>query len=342
MINIYVIRSEHLQNRWKSIDITLNKIGNLIQSQNMKYKVINIVSPTVGEIEQNIADYNNQIDLKEEIEDEDFKKLQNKFNLAQLSNLLKHKKAYNFIKNSNNKHNLIIEDDVLLPEEHNDNFSNCLKLLNNIEYDILFTCISNNNENAKKINIELSTVHFKVLPTKSSYFLTAEMASKLYDYLTIIRFTIKTSLAKYVYDNKNNLQSYILNKHTFIEGSKLGTFSSVVNPTNFQIQNNHYIQMIEFYNTYDKDNTVFEKALDHFNKFGKGNPEFSHLMGLLYYKTNDHNKALEYMKDAVFHFKKKEGYIPQFNEILNNCINMHKFCQDDIKDCFTKSSIYSP
>ncbi len=88
MINIYVIKSEHLQNRWKSIDITVNKIGNLIQLQKMKYSVINITSPTVEEIEKNIADYNNQINLTEEVEDEDFKKLQSKFNLAQLSNLL--------------------------------------------------------------------------------------------------------------------------------------------------------------------------------------------------------------------------------------------------------------
>jgi GR25 family glycosyltransferase involved in LPS biosynthesis len=342
MINIYVIRSEHLQNRWKSIDMTINKIVNLIQSQKMKYNIINITSPSVEDIEKNIADYNNQINLTEEIEDEDFKKLQSKFNLAQLSNLLKHKKAYDFIKKSNNKHNLIIEDDVLLPDDHNENFSNFLKLLNTIEYDILFTCISNNNEKAKKINIELSTVHFKILPTKSSYFLTSEMASKLYDYLSTIRFTIKTSLSKYVYDNRNDLQSYVLNKHTFIEGSKLGVFSSVVNPSNFQIQNSNYMKMIEYYNKFDDDNSIFEKIVDHFNEFGKGNPEFLHLMGLIYYKKNDYNKALEYIKDAVFQFKKKEGYIPQFNEILNNCINMCKYCQDDIKDCFNKSSIYCP
>lgn len=342
MINIYVIKSNHLQNRWKSIDITVNKVGNLIQSQKMKFSVINITSPTIEDIEKNIADYNSQINLTEEIADEDFKKLQSKFNLAQLSNLLKHKKAYELIKNSNNKHNLIIEDDVLLPDEHYDNFNNCLKLLNNIEYDILFTCVSNNNEQAKKINVELSTVHFKVLPTKSSYFLTPNMASKLYEYLTVIRFTIKGSLAKYVYDNRNELQTYILNKHTFVEGSKMGVFSSVVNPSNFQIQNSNYMQMIDYYNTYDSDNSVFDKALEHYNKTGKGNPEFLHLIGLMYYKKNDYNKAMEYIKEAVFQFKKKEGYIPQFNEILNNSINMYKFCQDDVKDCFTKLSIYSP
>lgn len=305
MINIYVIRSEHLQYRWKSIDKTINRIGNLIQSQNMKYTVINIISPTFEEIEKNIKDYNNKIDLTEEIEDEDFKKLRSKFNLAQLSNLFKHKKAYDLIKTSNNKHNLIIEDDVLLPDDHYDNFTNFLKLLNTIEYDILFMCISNNNEKAKKVYIELSTVHFKCLPTKSSYFLTPEMASKLDDYLTTVRFTIKTSLSKFVYDHKNELQSYILNKHTFIEGSKLGVFYSVVNTTNVQLQNNNYFEMINLYKKYEEDNSTFEEALEHFNKYGKENSDYLHLMGLIYYKKNDYNKALEYIKEAVFHFKKK-------------------------------------
>jgi tetratricopeptide (TPR) repeat protein len=341
MINIYVIKSNHLQNRWKSIDITINKVGNIINSNKMNYNVINITSPSVEEIEKNIGNYNSLINLTDEIEDEDFKKLQSKFNLAQLSNLLKHKNAYELIKKTNNTHNLIIEDDVLLSDEYFENFNDFLKLLKNIQYDILFTCISNNNQKAKKINIELSTIHFKVLPLKSSYFITPEMASKLYDYLNVIRFTIKISLSKFIYDNKNDLQSYILNKHTFIEGSKIGFFSSVVNPSNFQIQNNHYMQLIEYYNKYDDDNSNFEKALDHCNKYGKENPEILHLVGLLYYKRNDYNKAAEYIKNAVFQLKKKEGYIPQFNEILNNSINMFKFSQDDIKDCFNKSSIYS-
>ena len=42
MINIYVIKSNHLQNRWKSIDITINKIGNIINSNKMNYNVIKI------------------------------------------------------------------------------------------------------------------------------------------------------------------------------------------------------------------------------------------------------------------------------------------------------------
>jgi GR25 family glycosyltransferase involved in LPS biosynthesis len=340
MINIYIIKSDHLPVRSKSIDVTVNKLRNLMSALNIKSNAIIIKSPTIQEIENNINEYNNSIDLTEEFEDEDFKKLQSKFNLAQLSNLLKHKTAYELIKKSNNKHNLIIEDDVLLPEDYITNFNDCLKLLNNIEYDILFTCISNNNQKAKRLDIELSTINFKVLLTKSSYFITSTMASKLFDYLKIIRLTIKNSLSKFIYDNRDEIQSYILNKHTLLEGSKFGIFSSTVNPSNVQIQNGNYADMIEIYNKFESDHSLFNSGLEHYNKYGKNNPEYEHLIGLMYYKLNNYNKALEHLKEAVLSFKKKEGHVPVFNEILNNCINMHKYCQNDINNCFDKPSIY--
>jgi len=342
MINIYVIKSVHLPMRAKSIDITVNKIRNIMKTQKIDSHIAYITSPTVEDIQANIAEYNKNIDLTEEIEDEDFKKLQTKFNLAQISNLIKHKKAYELIKNSTNKHNLILEDDVILLDDFVNNFNDFLKLLNKIEYDILFTCVSNNNNTTinKRLDIELSTINFKILFAKSSYILTPATAEKLYNYLSTIRFTIKTSLSKYIYDNRNDLQSYVLNKHTLLEGSKLGVFSSMVNPANQQLQNNKYVEMVNLYNKYDTDETIFEDILDFHNKHGKTNPEFQHLIGLMYYKKNDYNKALEYLQDAVINLKKNEGYVPVFNEILNNCINMHKFCQDDIKECFTKPGIY--
>lgn len=340
MINIYVIKSEHLPNRSKSIDITINRLCNLMKTQKINSNINYITTPTMEEIQKDIVEYNKQIDLTENIEDEDFKKLQNKFNLAQISNLAKHKKAYELIKNTTNKHNLIIEDDVILLDDFINNFNDFLKLLNKIEYDILFTCISNNNNTDKRLDIELSTINFKILLSKSSYFLTPATAEKLYNYLSTIRFTIKNSLSKYIYDNKDNLQSYVLNKHTLLEGSKLGFFISTVNPTNQQLQNNKYIEMINLYNKYDSGEVKFEDILDFHTKHGKNNPEFLHLIGLIYYKKNDYNKALEYIQDAVINMKKIEGYIPVFNEILNNCINMHKYCQDDINECFKKPGIY--
>ena len=49
---------------------------------------------------------------------------------------------------------------------------------------------------------------------------------------------MKLSLSKFIFDNKENIKSYILNKHTIFEGSKIGIFPTSVNTNNYLIQNN--------------------------------------------------------------------------------------------------------
>jgi hypothetical protein len=345
-IDIYVIKSEHLIQRKKGIELTLNKIKTSMKTNNFDVNIIYITSPTDKDIETNINDYNSKINLTDEINDNDFKQEQTKFNLAQLSNLYKHKKAYEMIKTGTTKHNFIVEDDIILIDTYINNFNECLGLIKKMEYDILFTCISNNNSTGK-INIELSTINYKILMMKSSYFINKETANKLYNYLDIVRFPIRISISKFIDENKNTIKSYILTKHTIFEGSKLGTYSSSTKTSNFLIQNNYYIEIInilkEIENTTDENesNKLIEKGINHCRTYGNDNPEFQHILGLIFYKKNRFSESLETMKTAIYSFKKNEGYVPQFNEILNNCINMHKFCQTDIENCFTKQSIYS-
>jgi GR25 family glycosyltransferase involved in LPS biosynthesis len=346
-IDIYVIKSENLIQRKKGIELTLNKLKTIMKKSSYDVNIIYITSPTDKEIELNLSEYNNKINLKDEIEDNDFKQEQTKFNLAQISNLYKHRKAYEMINNSMAKHNFIIEDDIILLDEYINNFSECLELIKRIEYDILFTCISNNTSTGK-INIELTTTLYKILIMKSSYFINKDTAKKLYDYLDIIRFPIRISISKYIYDNKNTIKSYILNKHTLFEGSKLGIYSSTTKTSNFLIQNNYYIDMINILkelendNNKDENNEIINKGIKHCKLYGNDNPEFQHLLGLMFYKKNRFLESLETMKSSIYSFKKNEGFVPQFNEILNNCINMHKYCQTDIEECFNKPSIYSP
>jgi predicted nucleic-acid-binding protein len=74
--------------------------------------------------------------------------------------------------------------------------------------------------------------------------------------------------------------------------------------------------------------------------YGKDNPDFLHIVGLIYFKNKNYKEALEFLKLAVINFKKNEGYMVQFNEILNNCINIYQLYQEDIKDCFNKKGLY--
>lgn len=335
-IDIYVIKSEHLKKRCEMLPQTLETIQSIMRKNKFIVKIIEITSPTITEIENDLEKYNMNINLNnEDIKDEDFKKAQTKFSLAQLSNLYKHRKAYEMIKNSTIKHNYIIEDDIILLNEYVNNFIDFIKLLPTIEYDIILTCLSNNAEK-KKIDIIPSTVIFKQLLTKSSYMITPSIGEKLYNYLNIIRFPMKLSLSKFIYDNKDTINSYILNKHTLFEGSKLGLFTTSVNGSNNLIQNNCYINFLEMAK---KDSNLNEIEI-YYNTYGKNNPDFQHIMGLVYYKYNKLYEATEMLKSAVINFKNQDGYIVQYNEIINNCINIYKYYQDDIKDCLIKKGIY--
>jgi len=123
--------------------------------------IFTITTPTIKDVEDNIAEFNKMINLNpDEIHDNDFKNLQTKFNLAQLSNLYKHKRAYEMIKNSSTKHNLIIEDDIILLPEHTNNFKDFMKKLSTYEYDILLMSVSTNNE-SEPMDIVMSTLYLK-------------------------------------------------------------------------------------------------------------------------------------------------------------------------------------
>ena len=336
-IDIYVIKSEHLKQRCRVLEKTLDVLCELMKNHNYNIKVINIKTPTDEDIETNLQEYDKKINLNnDDITDPDFKKAQVKFNIPQLSNLHKHIHAYDIIKRSKTKHNFIIEDDIILLDEHKNNFNDFLKLLKTIEYDILLTCLSINDDRAK-LNIIPIFNYFKILLTKNSYFITPKTANDLYEYLSVIRFPMKLSLSKFIYDNKNTLKAYIINKHTIFEGSKLGIFTTSVNMNNYLIQNNNYITLINMMNNNETD---LDKVYKHYMNYGKDNPDFLHIVGLIYFKNKNYKEALELLKLAVINFKKNEGYMVQFNEILNNCINIYQLYQDDIKDCFNKKGLY--
>ena len=335
-IDIYVIKSEHLTLRNKMLISTMNIIINMMKTNDYNVNVINITKPSIEDIETNLSDYDKKINLNsDDITDPDFKAAQVKFNLAQLSNLHKHICAYEKIKTSKTKHNFIIEDDIILLDEYKNNFNDFLKILKTINYDILLTCLSMNDNN--KINIVPVINYFKILLTKNSYLITPSTAEKLYDYMSVIRFPIKLSLSKFIFDNKDTLKSYLLNKHTIFEGSKIGIFPTTVNTHNYLLQNNSYITLANMINNNETD---LNKAYKHYMDYGRDNADFQHMLGILYYKNKKYKEASDMLKLAVINFKKNEGYMIQYNEIINNCINVYQLYQDDIKDCFNKKGLY--
>lgn len=341
-INIYIITSEHLKNRFNHLNVQIVKLKALLDKHDFNYNFIQINNPSNKDIEKNLDKFKERVILnKDEIEDNDFKNLITPLNTNQLSNFSKQHKALEIIKDSSCNLNYIIEDDIMIVDEFINNFSSLLEKIKTLDYDLLFTsvAINDNSPNEKFLN---SYNYFKILIAKSSYFISKNCAIKLYHYLEKIRFNFKLNISYFIHENRDTIKSFIYNKNLLFEGSKIGIFYTSVNSNNFLYQNGEYIKLTQLIgnNEYIEDSIVKE-AENIYNTSGKNNSDFQHTLGLIYYKNKDYKKAKSILIEAVINLKKNDGFISQHSEILNNCINMHQFEQSDIENVLKLDGIYS-
>jgi len=340
-INIYIITSDHLKLRFNSLNQQITKIKEILDQTNYNYNFHQINNPSSIDIEKNLEKYKEIVSLKkEEIDDDDFKNQVIPINTCQISNITKHLKAYELIKNSNDTYHFIIEDDIILIDEFIENIKTLFIKIKETDFDLILSGIAiNQNDDFKFLN---SYNYFKVLISKSSYFISKNCASKLIQFMDKYRFTMKLSLSYFIWKNKDFIKTYVSNKNLFFEGSKIGIFSTSINNNNFLYQNGEFVKLINLIgdNDYIDDDTI-KKAEIIYNNAGKNNPDFLHTLGLAYYKNKNYKKAKDTLIDAVFNLKKNDGFICQHNEILNNCINMHQYEQSDIENALKLQGIYS-
>jgi len=340
-IDIYIITSDHLKLRFNNLNQQILKLKMLLDQKNFNYTFHQINNPTSNDIEKSLDKYKEKVDLnKDNITDDDFKNMIVPINTNQLSNISKQIKALELIKNSDNSYHFIIEDDIMIIDDFTNNFLQFLDELKKIEYDLIFTAVSiNQSGDMKFLN---SYDYFKVLIAKSSYFISKNCAVKLLEYMEKIRFNYKLNLSYFIWQNKDNLKSFVLNKNLLFEGSKIGLFTTSLNNNNFLYQNGEYVKLTQLIGDSEHlSNDIIEKAEIIYNNSGKNNPDFQHTLGLAYYKNKNYKKAKETLIEAVNNLKKNDGFICQHNETLNNCINMHQFEQSDIENVLKLSGIYS-
>ncbi len=340
-INIYIITSDNLKLRFNNLNQQIGKLKEILENANFNFNFHQINNPSNSEIEKNIDKYKDIVVLKkEEIEDDDFKNQIIPINTCQISNIAKHLKAYELIKNSDDKYHFIIEDDIIIIDEFINNIKTLLNKIKTTEYDFIFTGIAINQEGELKLINSFN--YFKVLISKCSYFISKDCAIKMIDFLAKFRFPMKLSLSYFIWQNKDTIKSFVSNKNLFFEGSKIGIFTSSINNNNFLYQNGEFVKLTQLIgdNEYVSDD-IIKKAEEIYNNAGKNNPDFLHTLGLAHYKNKNYKKAKETLIEAVLALKKNDGFICQHNEVLNNCINMHQFEQSDIENALKLPGIYS-
>lgn len=348
-LNVFVVYSPHLENRANHINSTIDFIKNTSEKAGFVFNVNIIVDPSREYIDKNIELFKNRInyDKYPSVSDinKEFNSMIQILNPSQISNIEKHRGIYKHIMDqSEDDIYMIIEDDVVIGKEY---IYNIEKLFNNLKdktfednWDILFTCLPSMKQEGK-MKLEYIKDSYTTLICKSSYFIKPSLCKDLYKYTEVLKFTLKNSFARFFYENPH-INAMYLNKHTFLEASKIGIVPSSVNPNNFLFQNNQFILLTEI----SKLPVIKEDDLKEANKLFEiakqtDSADILHIMGIIHYKYKDYNKAKEYMSAAVDNLKKNKGYLQQNSEILNNCINMYQYEQENLEEYIKTTPKYS-
>ena len=338
-INIIVIYTKSLNNRTQYINSTLTFLKNLFEKYNIIVDIIIIDNPNYDDILNDIEKYNKRVNY-DKIENCEYNNHIIPLNPNQISNIEKQRNA--LLKVTNEEYNLIIEDDVIISKDYIDNIELLIKNINILDnIDILITSdfIYNENKNVELISFK---EYDKILLSKSSYFINKKTADKLIQGTDVFKYDYKVFLTKFLKENNDNIDIKILNKCTFLEGSKVGIFGTSLKNKNFLSQNSQYIELAKLVNFNILDDKIIQNATNIYKSLENlENPEIDHMYGLLYYKSNDINNAKHYLNKAIFNIKKNNNYCSKSNEILNNAINIYKLDQEYFDECIKFKSKYS-
>lgn len=320
-------------------------IKRLAEEKQMTVNIKIITDPTKEDIEHNVEEHNKRVKYDKEegvYADNQFNQTINVLNTHQISNIEKHRILYNHIQKEDELH-FVIEDDVLVGEDYIQNIKELFdQLANNklSDWDILFTCLSDVDNGS--LNLRNSRDNYKLLLSKSSFFIRPHIAKQLAQYLEVYRYTLKNAISKFIWDNKS-VKSRVLNKHTFLEGSKMGLFTTSINNSNFLYQNSSFMELARI----AANETITDDMVTQAEKIYKtleklDNPDVLHTMGILYYKRKDYENAKKYMTESCEKIQSGFGYLSKSSEILNNAINIYQYDQMYLEECKTKQSKYSP
>ena len=354
-LNIYLVYSEELENRRSTINSAVSLTKDICQQKGIECKLHIITEPNKDFINTHIASFNSRVKYEKFPDNNMYNELIIPLNVCQISNFEKHRYIYKLIIDSAaaaqaqtdiQELHMIMEDDLIILKDYIDNIGELIEDLKNPtgkdgdDWDILFNCLNVVSNPEKFININQL---YNIIISKACYIIkNPKLCEKLYEATSIFKLNLKLTLSKCLKDNNFKALSY--NKITFIEGSKLGLYTSAVNPENYLFLNNSYIALRQLAAkkdlTTDEDIKNAEKLYS--ESLNVPSIDIQAMMGTIYFNHKDYKKAKEYMCLSLNNLKKCKGYsIMKNNEILNNTINIYKYEQDMLSECLLQKPKYS-
>lgn len=317
-MDVYIIHDSSLEVRKENVQnikdtlINILHIENIITIDTFDHKTIN------QEEVKKILRTNKPVNPTET--DKLFEKFIHPMNINNISNYLKHIRAYESIIKAK-RPSIILEDDVIISSE----IEGLIKSLHETVHDIVF-CGQPFTELPKEKFTPVKNLNdMTLLPSCESYFIRPNIASILIKEMLPMVYTTNIAISAAL--NNNELQAYKMYPNAFIDGSKLGKYTSHINNNNILLFNRKYTelyQMIREENDaidLDKFEEIFKEA--EFNT----SPDMLYLKGIAYLKHNKLIEAKSIFDDVYEKFCEDGCSLNKTSSFMNNYLNFFRVLQ---------------
>lgn len=324
MLNVYVVHSSALSNRKPMCEDLKKRLESDMPQLSFQY----ITEHEPEELSQIPTDQLVNLNPLEEPAYAEFNRLIRPMTLRSVSNCMKHRAALiriaTYAGDSRDLH-LILEDDVCFADTVVQQLKDLVPSMSSVipDADILFLGFPGVPTDGSSPFVRTTEV-YKVLPGCDSYFITTSAAKRLIEVYMPIKLVNNAHLSYFIETLK--LNSYASVPHVFVEGSKLGTYVSSLNPNNLLIYNPIFRQIFEIVQKetgFDQDDKNKLEKLWSELQF-KNHPDFLYLKGLYMLKDKQFPKAREIFERVFQLYQNNKCLLSRESLFLNNYIELCK------------------
>lgn len=317
--DVYIIHDSSLTSRLENVDNIKERLSNCSMVHD-----ISVVNQFDSK-ELNLNNVKNLIRTKKPDNMDEVEKLFDKFQrpitIPNISNYLKHVSALEAIV-KNNRPGIVIEDDVIASDEMEKELESAAELFQN---GITFfgqpfqSSPLSKFENLKNFNGNTMTL----LPCIDSYVIDCTSAKTLIpDLLPIV---YQTNIALSLAINRRKIGAFKMFPNVFIDGSKVGKYTSSINSNNILMFNSKYNKLYAMIQNDKVDvhkfNELFEAA--EFNT----SPDMIYMKALCYLKSGNIQESKKLFDQAYDKFYSDNCSLNKNSSFMCNYLKFFKILQ---------------
>jgi len=243
-----------------------------------------------------------------------------------LSNALKHFKALEVIAESDdNTISLVLEDDVSFdPKTMFQQLEKAIKMYQT--GSIMFLGLPNNTPDVKELQVIPSQQLFEILPYNDSYLIDKITAKKILSAFLPIKFVANLQFSIAIRKAEVNCTQTVPN--IFVDGSKLGLFTSSMNANNILVFNPDYMRLRDIVSKEEikaTDKSVAEQLIA--NSPCGAHPDFQYLKALYYNKIGESKTAQQAFEGAYQVYSKNLCILNHESQFLKDFMRLYKDLQ---------------